>query len=263
MPLSVWLPEHQDMPVVGALFSTSWAPFAFSWAGALYDLSIPFFLLMRKTRPFAYIAVMLFHGLTWLLFNIGLFPFIMTFSTLIFFSPSFHEKILKKFGYKAGEKRLFSYSRAQNKILKLLMTAFVLTQLLLPFRHWLYPGNVCWNEEGYRFSWRVMLVEKNGLATFHVEDPATGRKSEIINGNYLTRFQEKQMSIQPDFILQFAHFLAEEFREKHGFQNPLITADVFVALNGRSSRRFIDREVNLAVIKDGFKPKNWILPFKP
>ena len=32
-------------------------------------------------------------------------------------------------------------------------------QLAFPFRYLLYPGNIFWTEEGYRFSWRVMLME--------------------------------------------------------------------------------------------------------
>jgi hypothetical protein len=118
-----------------------------------------------------------------------------------------------------------------------------------------------WSEEGYRFSWRVMLVEKHGLATFTVADSKTGRKSEIVNGDYLTLFQEKQMAIQPDFILQFAHFLAQEYQDKHGFVKPIVTVDAHVALNGRISQRFIKSDVNLAEIQDGFSPKEWVLNY--
>ena len=103
-----------------------------------------------------------------------------------------------------------------------------------------------------------MLVEKHGLATFYVEDSKTNRKSEIVNGNYLTLYQEKQMAIQPDFILQFAHHLAEEYETKHGFVNPIVTVDAHVAMNGRISKRFIKSDVNLTKIKDGFSAKNWI-----
>ena len=57
-----------------------------------------------------------------------------------------------------------------------------------------------------------MLVEKVGQATFYIEDAQTGRKTEVNNQDYLTTFQEKQMSIQPDMMLQFAHFLAKEYQ---------------------------------------------------
>ena len=43
--------------------------------------------------------------------------------------------------------------------------------------------------------------------------------------------------------------------------SPIVTADVFVALNGRTSRRLIDPTVNLAVIKDGLWPKDFLIKY--
>ena len=94
MPLAVWLPAKADFPLLGHLFAHPWTPFIFSWFGAFYDLTIAFFLLYKPTRPFAYVAVLAFHILTKLLFNIGLFPFIMIFCTLIFFFFFFYERFL-------------------------------------------------------------------------------------------------------------------------------------------------------------------------
>ena len=34
------------------------------------------------------------------------------------------------------------------------------------FPYLLYPGNLLWTEQGYRFSWRVMLMEKSGTCFF-------------------------------------------------------------------------------------------------
>ncbi|MEL6925335.1 MAG: HTTM domain-containing protein, partial [Bacteroidota bacterium] len=269
MPLAIWLPERQGIPVLGYFFQQEWFAYFFSWAGAIYDLSIAYFLMFKKTRPFAYFFVVVFHLMTWLLFNIGLFPFIMIFNTLIFFSAGFHQKLLSFIGYKsqpaAGTDEAtqqYAYKTVARNIMQPLLLLFVVIQLALPFRYLLYPSQLLWAEEGYRFSWRVMLVEKTGQTTFTVKDSATSKRSEIINGQYLTAFQEKQMNIQPDFILQFAHFLKREYEQKHGFINPIVTVDAHVALNGRSSQRFVDPEVNLAALEDGLGTKSWILPFK-
>jgi hypothetical protein len=116
-----------------------------------------------------------------------------------------------------------------------------------------------WTEQGYRFAWRVMLIEKNGSAIFTVKDAATNRVSEVINSHYLTTFQEKQMAIQPDLILQFAHHLADVYKTKYNFQSPIVTVDCQVALNGRISETLIDPNTNLAAQKDGWKQKSWIL----
>ena len=66
------------------------------------------------------------------------------------------------------------------------------------------------------------------------------------------------MSFQPDFILEFSHFLGKKFSSKS--KRVEVYADSFVALNGRPSKRFIDPNVNLYDEKESFENKNWILP---
>ena len=261
MPLAVWLPAKAHWPLLGPLFEQPWLAYAFSWAGALYDLTIPCWLLWRPSRPFAYLAVVVFHLLTKLLFNIGLFPFIMIFNTLIFFPAAFHERLLGRIGYRTdNEQVLYKFPTAGSQLLRPALIFYFSFQLLFPLRYLFYPGEVLWTEQGYRFSWRVMLVEKTGQATFFVHDPATGHSAEVENRRYLTAYQEKQMAIQPDLILQYAHFLEREYRREYGLESVKITVDCFVALNGRASRRFIDPEAGLTQLKDGFRNKDWILP---
>lgn len=261
MPLAVWLPEHKDLPLLGYFFQFQETAYLFSWFGAFYDLTIAYFLMYRPTRPMAYLAVLVFHIITKLLFNIGLFPIIMIGMTLIFFSADFHKRLLVLIGYQPNSK-IYAYPKRKMQILQPFFVLFIIIQILLPLHHHVYHNNVLWTEEGYRWSWRVMVVEKNGIATFRVLDSKTGRKTEITNSKYLTKFQEKQMAIQPDFIIQYAHFLAKEFETKYGFQSPIVTADVHVALNGRTSQRFIDPEMNLAKVIYSFKTKGWVLDFK-
>ena len=86
MPLRIWLAANSDFPILGGLFDTSWFPYLMSWGGALYDLCIPFLLLNRRTRPWAFLAVIGFHVMTGMLFAIGLFPAIMIACSLVFFS---------------------------------------------------------------------------------------------------------------------------------------------------------------------------------
>jgi len=225
-------------------------------------LTIAYFLMYYRTRPFAYVLVVIFHLLTYLLFNIGLFPLIMIFGTLIFFPANFHRKLLSFIGYRTKTSKTFDYQKSINKSILSLIVLYFVVQVFLPFRHYLYPGNVLWTEEGYRFAWRVMLVEKHGFATFYVHNPENNTKTEIVNGRYLTLFQEKQMCIQADFILQFAHFLKKEYQSLHHIKNPVVTVDSYVALNGRTSQRFVKPDVDLVEIEEGFLPKNWIEEFR-
>ena len=97
LPLKIWLPAKVDIPLIGELLRYRWVHYTFSWFGAFYDLTIPFFLLYRPTRWIAFFFVVVFHVMTRVLFNIGMFPYIMIVSSLIFFSSGVHHKILQFF----------------------------------------------------------------------------------------------------------------------------------------------------------------------
>lgn len=74
MPLAIWLPSKYDIPLIGQTFmQLKWVHYLMSWGGMIYDLAIPFLLLNKKTRPFAFIMVIIFHLLTKILFPIGMF----------------------------------------------------------------------------------------------------------------------------------------------------------------------------------------------
>ena len=90
-PLSIWLAARSGFPVLGPLFDQSWFAYMMSWAGAAFDLTIPFLLFWRRTRPWAYLCVIGFHLMTAALFPIGVFPWVMIVTTLIFFDAADYE----------------------------------------------------------------------------------------------------------------------------------------------------------------------------
>ncbi|WP_461588673.1 HTTM domain-containing protein [Winogradskyella sp.] len=267
-PLKIWLPSKYDLPLIGeTIMQQHWFHIAMSWSGMLYDLCIPFLLLYKKTRWFAFGLVVFFHVFTRVLFPIGMFPFIMIVSSLIFFDSTIHHRILNFFRslFKSIKPRNESiassfYNYKHQNIVLPVIAIFFAIQLLLPFRYLLYPGELFWTEEGFRFSWRVMLIEKTGFAEFKIVNGKTKEAFIVNNSDFLTSFQEKEMSTQPDFILEYAHFLGKHF-ESQGHQNLEIYVDNFVSLNGRRSQRFIDSKTDLLQQKESFKPKDWILPF--
>ncbi|TGD58007.1 HTTM domain-containing protein [Flavobacterium humi] len=268
MPLRIWLPANMDLPIIGYYLNKIWVQYAFSWTGALYDLAIPFLLLYRRTRIFAFAAVVVFHILTKILFPIGVFPYVMIISTLIFFGGDFHQKCLVwisrflRINPAVWENNLpeKSTNNTSNYLKLSVLGVFMVFQLAFPFRYLLYPDELFWTEEGYRFSWRVMLMEKAGYTQFTVTDAVTGKTIHINNNDFLTPFQEKQMSFQPDFIVEYAHFL-HDYYQNSGYADPIVKTESYVALNGRLSQKYIDPNINLAKENDSFKHKNWILPF--
>lgn len=268
MPLKIWLPSNYAIPVLGDFLQKEWTHYFFSWSGALYDLAIPFLLLIRRTRLFAFSLVVVFHLLTRVFFPIGMFPYIMIASALIFFDASFHHRILDNISrlFKITKSRFDNAKSYQfpgtafKKISISVVGIFFIVQILLPFRYALYPGELFWTEEGYRFSWRVMLMEKAGYANFKVRDLDSGRQFYVDNTEFLTRFQEKQMATQPDFILEYAHYLEHYFKQQN-ISDPEIYVESYVALNGRRSRPYINPDVDLTTLKPSLNHKTWILPF--
>ena len=131
--------------------------------------------------------------------------------------------------------------------------------MLLPLRHLLYPGDVIWNEEGMRWSWKVMLREKSGSVTFRVRDPASGREWQVSPSQYLNRRQANEMAGQPDLILQLARHIGRQF-EGRGVAGAEVRVDAWVSLNGRAPARLIDPDVDLMRVEYGLARATWILP---
>ncbi|WP_394848091.1 HTTM domain-containing protein [Pendulispora brunnea] len=259
-PLTIWLGANQEFPIIGPWFGYKWFALAFSWAGAAFDLTVVPFLLWKKSRPFAYAAAVSFHVITARLFQLGMFPWIMMGSALIFFDASWPRRAMERLrilrpstGEPVTLPGLPSWGRALAGI-------YIAWNVLVPLRHWLYPGNVLWTEQGYRFAWNVMLMEKNGAVDATVVDPSSGRKWTVYPTDYLTRYQSKMMSTQPDMILEFSHVVADDFARR-GHPRVEVHVEALVAMNGRPARPLVDTRVDLAKEKEGFGAKRWILPF--
>jgi len=265
-PLRIWLSTKTQFPIIGQFMNDTWFHYAMSWSGALYDLTIPFLLFIKKTRPFAFVLVVVFHVFTRLLFNIGMFPYIMICVTLIFFSDKTHEKLLKVISNILNFKKIFItnkiYKARYKKGILTIISLFMAIQLILPFRYIMYPGELFWTEEGYRFSWRVMLIEKAGFTNFRILNYETGHSFAVTNDSFLTAFQKKQMQTQPDFILEYAHYLGEHYKRELKNENIGVFAEGYISLNGRISKPFIDSKIDLLKVEDNFKHKSWILPFE-
>jgi len=264
MPLSIWLPGKYDLPIIGFLMDQKWVAYAMSWCGMLYDLLIGFFLFSKKYRNVAFLFVVIFHLMTAIFFpSIGMFPYIMITSTIIFLNQKVHLNIIKYlkkiFFVKTNNKILSTYNTKNISVY--ILSVLLLIQILFPFRCLLYSGELFWNEEGYRFSWRVMLMEKAGHTTFTVIDKNSDKRIMVQNDKFLTTFQEKQMSFQPDMILEYAHFLGD-FYKKKGFAKPSVFANSYVTLNKRISTRFIEKDFDLLSTKNSFLKKKWIIPIK-
>lgn len=260
LPLKIWLPSRYDVPILGTFLHGTSIAYVFSWCGMLFDTLVPFFLFNRKTVWYAYAFVIIFHVLTSIIFPfIGVFPFVMIVCATIFLPKEFHERIIgKSDSEERSETNLATSSPGLRvKLILALLCLHFAIQFILPFRYLLYSGKLFYTEQGYRFSWRVMLMEKAGYVLFYIKDSSTGKIIEVNSREFLTMQQQKQMSTQPDMILQFAHYLHDLYAAS--LSNPQVYAEAYVTVNGRGSRLLIDPSVDLVSEQDGFANKKWIL----
>jgi hypothetical protein len=173
----------------------------------------------------------------------------------VFLSPSWPRRWLRRPAWSLAEPLP---SASAPRLALAAFACFALLQVGLPLRHLMYDGNVLWHEQGMRWSWNVLVREKNGALSYDVILP-DGRRHVVSPRRYLSDVQEREMSSQPDLILQLAHHIADDYRAR-GHGEVAVHAEARVSLNGRPGVQLIDRRVDLARIEDGIAPAGWILP---
>lgn len=246
-PLRLWLADHTSAPVVGPLLGEPLTAHAAGWAGAVFDLTIVGWLLWHRSRPAAYVVLVVFHAATGLLFPIGVFPWVMVLATLVFFDPDWPRRFVGFRGVApAGARPPIVAVLARS-----LLVALAFVQIVLPLRHLAHDGNVRWNERGYELAWRVMVTEKAGFLEFVVVDPITDDTWEVGPEEVLTDWQVTQASIRPDLLRQTAVLIDDLFPG-----DVEVRAVSFVSMNGREAVPLVDPDVDLTAIGD----RRWIEP---
>ena len=250
-PMRMWLAKRDDFPVIGQLFHEEWMVYFMAYSGLLLDLLIVPALLWSRTRKVAYLLILTFHLMNSQLFVIGIFPWFMIVGTLIFFPPEWFR--LRKPG-KRKKKPTFTLS----PLLTYGLTLYLAIQVLLPLRHWLYPGNVNWTEEGHRFAWHMKLRSKSTDTRFYVVTPTDSARVNL--KAFLTTRQINKIEDKPDMIWQFAQYLDDQINE-----GDVDSAKVYVVakcgLNGRKRQLLINPSVDMTEATwSPFTRSAWIMP---
>lgn len=253
-PVRTWLHEGSMGRQLSPLFHNEVTVYALSYCGLLFDLLVVPCLLWKRTRKLALVAAVVFHLSNAYLFNIGVFPFLSIVMTLLFLPPQSFRKVLRV-GGNGQPGRHIRWGTPQ--LVLPIIGVYLVYHLLMPFRHWLYPGNVHWTEEGHRYSWHMMLRSKDANAYFIVEDKRTGALWRIRPEIHLSRRQFRKMSVHPEMLLQFAHYIRSHWRH----DGIAVYAVSYVKLNDHEPALLLDPEVDLSREKMGFGPSKWILPF--
>lgn len=272
-PLRMWLTARSvDENALLQLLTQDWGIAVAAYGSiALHLLGAPL-LLFRKTR-FAVLCIYgMFHFSNAFVFNIGIFPWFTLFASLLLFDPDWPVVLWNKmrnrftrlrqrfphppFRYVAEEFR-GSASFTGHAII-LLVGVWLTVQVVFPLRHWWRDGEVAWNEDGHRYSWRMKLRSKQGKAKFYIR--ADGGHYWVMQpANHLNRKQARKMTCIPDMVWQFAQFAQQRYEDK-GHTGVKVYADVMCRLNGRDYARFVNPQIDLASIGRYEPVTNWIVP---
>jgi vitamin K-dependent gamma-carboxylase len=262
-PMRMWLAARTDFPLIGHWFTEEWMVYLFSYGGLLFDLLFVPLVLWRRTRWLALVIGLVFHLTNARLFHIGIFPWFMLAASLLFLDPSWPRLrwwrgTTATSSPDASPSKSRSLSQRQGFTLALI-GLYLGWQVLVPLRHFLYPGDVSWTEEGHRFSWHMKLRSKDGDAEFVATDVQTRTNWSIDPLHYINAEQFEEMVANPDMILQFAHHVAEQHRLM-GEGEIEVYGWVQASLNGRPAQLLINPEVNLAEQPRVLTASDWILP---
>ncbi len=267
MPIKLWFQAKESYPIIGPLLQKEGAAYMVAYTGILFDLLIVPMMLWRKTRILGFLLSLCFHIFNSIIFQIGIFPYLMLAALVFFFEP---EKVRAWFFKQkpildptAVPDRHWETRAFKMSFFKALLTIYLLIQLYLPLRHWLYPGNVNWTEEGHRMAWRMMLRSKQGNIYFTVKHPESQLEEKVYPISHLTAKQSAKVATHPDMIWQFCQYLKQHYAQK-GYEDIEIYAHSEVSLNGGAFGPLVKPDVDLAQVRwERFKHASWITPFPP
>jgi hypothetical protein len=263
-PLVGWLTSRTDVPLIGHLFTEKYMAYAFSHSGLFIDLFVVPLLLWKRTRLLALVVAVMFNLTNARLWTIGIFPWLMIAGTLLYLPPDWPRRALIALRLIVAPRPDPAGAGAvsqgtPSKLMVSFFAVYAALHLIIPLRHFLYPDNVHWTDEGHRFAWHMMLRAKNVDLQMFVVDDAKQTTSEIRLRQFLTPQQTFIMSTRPDMILQFAHHIARGLTQ-NGHRKFEIRANATGSLNGRERQLFIDPTVDLASQPRTLRHVEWVVP---
>lgn len=253
--LRIQFSRFGEEALLGPLYHQHWFPVFIAYAGILFDLCIIPALLWKRSRTTALLLSVLFHAFNAYTFRIGIFPFLAFGLSVFFLDAGWFDKI------SSPQKTVSAPAPSFTTGKFYLLLVYVLIQLLLPLRYWIYPGNVYWTDEGYRLSWKMMLRTKSGTVRFKVKEQTTGNIYYIDPRNELSAYHCLWLAGSPDMIWQYAQRIKHRANKGSG-EKITVYAISSVSLNRYPPQPLVDSTVDLANTQWNYwKHQAWIQPF--
>lgn len=246
--------------LIGDLLQKSWLQEAVVYGGIIFDGLIVYFLLYKKTRVPAFLVSIIFHLFNSIVFQIGIFPYLMIGLTVFFFEPELIRKVFfKKKPIVNYDTLIIPQISIKRVSIAFIFFCYFILQLYLPLRHYLYKGDVFYTEEGHRLAWRMMLRYKTGHLTYNITSTETDSTWTVKPREFLTQKQSGAIVGKPDMIWQFAQYLEEHYQEM-GLVDIEVRAEAYTGLNKQPMVKLIDSQIDLTKVKwQSLKHSDWIL----
>ncbi|CAG5118116.1 unnamed protein product, partial [Candidula unifasciata] len=261
--------------------------------GLLIDLSLGFLLFFDKTRIFGLIVSTTFNTMNALIFRIGMFPYTMLCTQLIFCDMDWPRKLFRVLTSFRGrtavcatqcqpsthciypqdyvksessstqkehiDSSLPTSSTWKHKLASMFTVIFIALQIFLPYSHGITKGYNTWTEGLYGYSWDMMIQSWSGRhiqITYHDQTTGqTGYLDPLAWGGYRGRW-----FTHADMIKQYAHCIADNLRN-YNLHNVSVYFDIWLSLNNRFRQRFIDPRIDIVQAKwHPLESTTWLLP---
>ncbi len=248
-PVKIWLPDMLGTNYDGlsSEFLNFFAYFI-SYSGLLIDLSVGFLLLSKKWKWLAIVVLVIFHSSNMLMFSIGYFPLFGILSLVIFLEKDELSKLIPSI-LLSNKPTLSVYK--SSTIIAFWFIVWLTVQALIPLRHWLLPGKVQWQMNGYLFSWFMKLNDSAPLLRFEVSLPNSDERFTFeMEKLSESPMQRNYIAAYPFVAVQFANDIETYLKEKNEIKGDIkIYCDSYVSLNGREFQRKLDPTVDLTALE--------------
>jgi hypothetical protein len=262
-PLIIWLEDYCERSWPGELIAEPETAWFLSYMGLGIDLIAFPCLLWKRTRVWTMLVLLCFHMSNAWLFQIGIFPWLMSGALLLYLDPDWPRRLLA----------LVRSDDVSTPVLQpgpsgfrgpaaIFFSVWIAGQIGIPLRHLFYPGRPSWTEEGHWFAWHMKLRSKSSDIAFFIEDLDSGEVWMVDLDEHFDRRQQTKLGGHPEWIRQTAWHLARAASED-GHPNTRVTADAWASLNGREYQRLVDPDVDLSAISFEWSPADWIVPLDP
>ncbi|MCB9190275.1 MAG: HTTM domain-containing protein [Flavobacteriales bacterium] len=222
----------------------------FTWGGLVFDLAVPFLLISRTTRRWAFVPILLFHAINEARFEIGIFPMLMFSATILFFSPeelrSYLSKLFKSIvaNYQVITEQPNTRPIREYTFVILGLALFCGFQLIFPLRHYFDGRDILWSKVGYTFSWHMKMSHEVTESHFYITNKGGVIQHEISKEDYMGPRQAHSMHVYPVNTLRFASWIEKDLKELY-IGDVEVRTDFRVGLNGRPGQQWADSTVNL------------------